>query len=59
VHVLAPGAAELTAMGVNLMDPRTRGDVLESAAQSVAERLRRDLSTRRLSAVRDASGGIA
>jgi NTE family protein len=59
VHVLAPGAAELTAMGVNLMDPRTRGDVLESAAQSVAERLRRELSTRRLSAVRDASGGIA
>jgi NTE family protein len=59
VHVLAPGAAELTAMGVNLMDPRTRGDVLESATSSVAERLRHELSTRRLSAVRDATGGIA
>jgi hypothetical protein len=46
-------------MGVNLMDPRTRGGVLESASESVAERLRRELSTRRLSAVRGASGGIA
>lgn len=59
VHVLAPGAAELAAMGVNLMDPRARGDVLESASESVAERLRKELATRRLSAVRGASGGIA
>ena len=41
VHVLAPGPADLAAMGVNLMDPRTRGDVLDTARASVAERLRR------------------
>jgi NTE family protein len=59
VHVLAPGAADLAAMGVNLMDPRTRGDVLSTAAVSVAERLHRELAVRSLSAVRDVSGNTA
>jgi NTE family protein len=59
VHVLAPGAADLAAMGVNLMDPRTRGDVLSTATASVAEQLHRDLAVRSLSAERDASGDTA
>lgn len=59
VRVLAPGAADLAAMGVNLMDPRTRGDVLATASVSVAERLSRDLSVRAFSGRRDLSGGIA
>lgn len=59
VHVLAPGAADLAAMGVNLMDPRTRGDVLSTAAVSVSGQLHRELSVRSFSAVRDAAGDIA
>lgn len=43
VHVLTPGSADLRAMGVNLMDPRTRGDVLECARATVAARLRPEL----------------
>ena len=46
VHVLTPGPADLAAMGVNLMDSRTRGDVLDAARTSVAERLRRALPAR-------------
>lgn len=47
VHVLAPEGDDLDAMGVNLMDPATRTDVLVAARESVAARLRRDIELRR------------
>jgi NTE family protein len=52
VHVLTPGPEDLAAMGVNLMDPRTRGDVLSVASGTVAAQLRVQLD-------RTAARGIA
>ncbi len=61
VHVLTPGSADLSAMGVNLMDPRSRGEVLDSARSTVATLLRRELRAREPLDVpaRRASGGRA
>jgi NTE family protein len=43
VHVLTPGPDDLAAMGVNLMDPRTRADVLSVASETAADQLRSQL----------------
>jgi NTE family protein len=50
VYVVTPGPEDLAAMGVNLMDPRTRGDVLSVASGTVARELRAQLEP---AAVRD------
>jgi NTE family protein len=44
VCVVTPGAADLEAMGVNLMNPAHRNDVYESARLSAAIQLRRQLA---------------
>jgi NTE family protein len=44
VVLLTPLAADLTAMGVNMMDPVRRTEVLESARGTAAEQLRAQLS---------------
>jgi NTE family protein len=46
VSVLTPGPADLAAMGVNLMNPERRTEVLETAEATAALQLERQLSAR-------------
>jgi NTE family protein len=64
VRVLAPQTEDLAVMGVNLMDPKPRNEVLETARGTAAEQLERQLSVTPLRAARTrgsgrASGGTA
>jgi NTE family protein len=54
VHVLAPQARDLEAIGVNLMDPAPRAAVLETARETAREQLLRQL---RVTDLRSASRG--
>ena len=49
VVVLAPQPADLAVMGVNLMDPQRRTDVLETARGTTADQLRQQLAVTSLS----------
>lgn len=44
VHTLFPNNDDLAVMGMNLMDPGSRTEVLETARETAAEQLRRQLS---------------
>ncbi|HJQ44084.1 MAG TPA: patatin-like phospholipase family protein [Jatrophihabitantaceae bacterium] len=59
VYVLTPEPADLTAMGVNLMNPENRNVVLETAQRTAAEQLRRQLAGRRAAERRAAATGSA
>jgi NTE family protein len=59
VFVLAPQPHDLAAMGLNLMDPRPRHDVLETARQTAADQLERQLSVTSLPVARAARSGRA
>ncbi len=45
VCVITPGPADLQVMGLNLMDPRRRKDVLETATRTASVQLARQLSS--------------
>jgi NTE family protein len=57
VHVVHPQQAELAIMGVNLMDPQRRTDVLQAARESVAAQLGAQLAVTRLPAPRRRAAG--
>jgi len=45
VCLLTPGPEDLTAMGVNMMDPTRRTEVMQTATDTAAEELRRQLAS--------------
>jgi NTE family protein len=47
VHVLTPEAPDLALMGVNMMNPEHRTDVLETAQRTASAQLRRQFASRR------------
>jgi NTE family protein len=59
VHVLAPEPEDLAVMGLNLMDPTPRNEVLETARETAAEQLRRQLSVTSMPVARAARSGRA
>lgn len=56
VHVVHPQQAELEIMGVNLMDPQRRTEVLQAARENAAAQLGTQLAVSRLPAGRRAAG---
>jgi NTE family protein len=46
VCLVTPGPADLSAMGVNMMNPQRRTQVLETARETAAVSMRRELATR-------------
>jgi NTE family protein len=54
VYVVTPEPEDLATMGVNLMNPEHRTDVLESARRTAAGQLRRQLAGRRAAERREA-----
>ena len=57
VYVVTPEPTDLAAMGVNLMNPEHRTEVLETAKVTAAGQLRRQLAGRRAMQQRAAGGG--
>lgn len=47
VGLRTPGSEDLALLGANMMNPGSRTDVLESARDSAAARLRRELASSR------------
>jgi NTE family protein len=52
VYTLAPEPADLAVMGLNLMDPAPRTEVLQTARATASEQLHRQLSVTAMPVVR-------
>jgi NTE family protein len=57
VHVITPVPDDLAVMGVNLMDPRRRQDVFETARTTAAATVRRQFAARRPARGDERAGG--
>lgn len=59
VYTLAPEPDDLAVMGLNLMDPAPRNEVLETARSTAAEQLKRQFAVTSMPAARAARSGRA